>query len=489
VNVLFVASEVAPFAKTGGLGDVAAALPRALALRGHDVRIVMPMYPRVHEKEGRTFEPVFRDAVVVLGGTRIVFSVFEAKLPDSNVPVYFVRCAGLFDRKGIYTSDRDEHIRFALLSWASLVVAQRLGFRPDIVHSNDWQTSLIPLLLRTAFGWDRLFHATRTVLTIHNIGHQGTFPASAIHEAGLGNETSLFHQEQLREGRVNFLLSGIMYAHAITTVSPTYAREIQHPDHGVGLDGFLRERSDVLFGILNGIDENEWNPESDPKLRHHYTADDFTGKEECKRELLESAGLRHNPRVPVLGIVSRLAWQKGFDLCQKVLPRALARRGFQLVVLGTGEPDYEKFFAGLSFQFPKQVAYKRGFSEPLAHLIEAGADMFLMPSRYEPCGLNQMYSLRYGTPPIVHRTGGLADTVFPFDASRKSGNGFVFDHFDENGLMFGITHALAVWGSGDGADRERWRVLQRNGMRTRLGWDERVNAYEMVYRMVAPGRA
>jgi starch synthase len=488
LNVLFVASEVAPFAKTGGLGDVAAALPRALGARGHDVRIVMPMYSRVQTPD-RKFEPVIREAVLVLGGTRIVFSVYESSgLPDSNVPVYFVRCAGLYDRAGIYTSDHDEHLRFAVLSWAALVICQRLGFRPDIVHANDWQTSLLPLLLKTMFAWDRLFAGTRSVLTIHNIGHQGTFGSNAISDAGLNDAASHFHQDHLRDGRVNFLLTGILYANAITTVSPTYAREIQTPDHGVGLDAYLRERRNILFGILNGIDEGEWSPEKDTRIPHQYSVDDLDGKEKNKQALVESAGLRYHPRVPVIGVVSRLAWQKGFDLCMSVLPRILAKRAVQLVVLGTGEPQYERFFSSLAFQFPKQVVYKRGFSEPLAHLIEAGSDMFLMPSRYEPCGLNQMYSLRYGTPPIVHRTGGLADTVTPFDTHRRSGNGFVFDHFDEGGLGFGIAHALATWGSGEGEDRERWRALQRNGMRAHFGWNERVTAYEMIYRNVAPGR-
>jgi starch synthase len=346
----------------------------------------------------------------------------------------------------------------------------------------------MPLLLKTMFAWDKLFANTRSVLTIHNIGHQGTFPASAVADVGMTDASSWFHQEQLREGRINLLLTGILYANAITTVSPTYAREIQRPEHGVGLDTFLRQRREVLFGILNGIDEGEWSPESDTRIPERYSAEDLSGKDEDKRALLESAGLRYIPQVPVIGVVSRLAWQKGFDLCMKVLPRLLSSRAVQLVVLGTGEPKYERFFAELAFQFPKQVAYKRGFSEPLAHLIEAGSDMFLMPSRYEPCGLNQMYSLRYGTPPIVHRTGGLADTVYPFDTHKKVGNGFVFDHFDEGGLWFGLTTAIKTWGSGEGEDRERWRVLQRNGMRMRLGWDERVTAYEQIYRLVAPGR-
>jgi starch synthase len=404
------------------------------------------------------------------------------------VPVYFVRCAGLYDRAGVYTQDHDEHLRFAVLSWAALVICQRLGFRPDIVHTNDWQTSLVPLLLKSAFAWDRLFAGTRSVLTIHNIGHQGTFSSQTIGETGLADSAHHFHQDQLREGRINYLLTGILYANAITTVSPTYAREVQTPEHGVGLDAFLRQRSEVLFGILNGIDEREWSSTDDAHLEHHFSADDLSGKEKNKQLLLESANLPYHPQVPVIGIVSRLAWQKGFDLCMNVLPRVLAKRSVQLVVLGTGEPQYEKFFSSLAFQFPKQVVYQRRFSEKLAHVIEAGADMFLMPSRYEPCGLNQMYSLRYGTPPIVHRTGGLADTVSQFDPARRTGNGFLFDHFDEGGLTFGISRALATWGTGDGEDRERWRTLQRNGMRQSLGWGERVTAYEMVYRMIAPSR-
>lgn len=447
----------------------------------------MPMYSRVH-KAGRSFETLIREATLVLGGRRIVFSVLEAPLPDSKVPVYFVRCSGLYDREGIYTDDPDEHLRFAVLSWASLVICQRIGFRPDIVHANDWQTSIVPLLLKTMFAWDRLFTTTRSILTIHNIGHQGTFSTERLSDLGLADAAHHFHQEQLREGRVNMLLTGILYANAITTVSPTYAREIQTAEHGVGLDSFLRQRNEVLFGILNGIDTTEWDPQSDPLIAHPFSADDLDGKERNKKSLVESMGMRYVTRVPVIGIVSRMVWQKGFDLCTGVLPRLLAQRAVQIVALGTGEPKYERLFASLAFQFPKQVAYKRGFSEELAHRIEAGADMFLMPSRYEPCGLNQMYSLRYGTPPIVHRTGGLADTVIPFDSRRTNGNGFAFDHFDETGLTFGLAHALEVWGSGQNEDRERWRVVQRNGMRAPLGWDERVTAYEMVYRMVAPGR-
>jgi starch synthase len=485
VKVLFVASEVTPFAKSGGLGDVSAALPRALRGRGHDVRVVMPMYSRVH-KPGRTFEPVVRDAQVDLGGLRVIFSIFTATLPDSDVPVYFVRCPSLYDRPSIYTQDGDEHLRFIVLQWAALMLCQRLGFAPDIVHANDWQTALLPMMLKTAFSWDRLFSQTRTVLTIHNIGHQGGFDAGILPQTGLSNDAHLFHQDFLRDGRVNFLLTGILYANAITTVSPTYAREIQTPEHGVGLDGFLRGRRDVLFGVLNGIDEGEWDPSSDPHLPAKFSADDLSGKEVCKRDLLRSAGLPYVSGVPLFGIVSRLVWQKGFDLCFNVLPQLFASRAVQMVVLGTGEPQYEALFHGLSRRFGKQVAYRPGFSEPLAHQIEAGSDFFLMPSRYEPCGLNQMYSLRYGTAPIVHRTGGLADTVSPFDARRERGTGFVFNHFDEGGLRYGIGAALSAFGQGRPEDRTRMATLQRNGMRQRFGWDERIGSYEAIYRMLSP---
>jgi len=486
VNVLFVASEVAPFAKTGGLGDVAAALPRALHARGHDVRIVMPMYGRM--KDPGDLAPILTDVFLDLGGSRVHFSVHEGMLPGTKIPVFFVRCPGLYGRKGIYTQDHDEHLRFSLLNWAALVLCQRTAFKPDIVHANDWQTSLLPLLLRTMFAWDRLFSQTRAVLTIHNIGHQGTFDARTLHDTGLAPAAHHFHQDQLREGRINFLLTGLLYANAITTVSPTYAREVQTAEHGVGLDPYLRDRREVLFGILNGIDEDEWSPDRDAHLPHRYSIEDLSGKEECKKALLERAGLPYVHAVPVIGIVSRLAWQKGFDLCFHTLPRLFSRRAVQLVVLGTGEEKYESLFAGLARTFPKKVAYLKAFSEPVAHLIEAGADMFLMPSRYEPCGLNQMYSLRYGTPPIVHKTGGLSDTVTHYRPSRGTGNGFVFEHFDEGGLSFALSSALAMWGSGEGADREAWRHLQHNGMRARFSWSERVTAYEMVYRMVAPHR-
>jgi starch synthase len=484
VRILFVSSEVAPFAKSGGLGDVSAALPRQLAALGHDVRTILPMYARVHAP-GRTFTEVVPEISFDMGPHRVTVSIFATPFPGTDVPVYFVRCPALYDRASIYGAGPDEHIRFAVLCWAALKTCQHIEFSPDVVHVNDWQGSLIPLLLKTMFAWDRLFARTRTLLTIHNVGHQGTFPARALAETGLADAANLVHQDELRADRFGFLLTGLLHANAITTVSPTYARQIQTPDHGVMLDPFLRMRKDTLFGILNGIDDEEWNPETDPRIAARYSADDMGGKERCKEDLVTAAGLPYRREMPVLGVVSRLVWQKGFDLCMSVLPGLLARRAFQLVVLGTGEPRFEEFFRALARAFPRRVTYQPTFSENLAHRIEAGADAFLMPSRYEPCGLNQMYSLRYGTVPIVHKTGGLADTVWPFDG-KGGGTGFVFEHFDSAGLSWAIQHALDVWGSGTGPDRERWMTLQKNGMGLPLGWRHRVGQYVDLYRLIAP---
>ena len=485
MNVLFVSSEVAPFAKSGGLGDISASLPRHLQALGHDVRVFLPLYQRVSQ---RGLQDVVPELVFPLGPHQIRVSIAAARLPGSEVPVYFIRCPSLYDRPGLYETGPDEHLRFAVLCHAALRACQALGFVPDIAHANDWQTGLLPLLLKQP-PYSAYFGRTRSVLTIHNLGFQGAFEARVLAECGLAPLAPLLHQDELRKGRLSFLTTGILHANAITTVSPTYAREIQTVEQGFGLDGLLRQRRDVLFGILNGIDEEEWSPDRDRHLQHHFTADDLSGKERGKEALLATARLPYRREVPLLAVVSRLAWQKGFDLCMPVLPALLQRRFFQLVVLGTGEPRYQEFFAGLSRAFPRQVAFRPTFDEGLAHRIEAGADLFLMPSRYEPCGLNQMYSLRYGTVPIVHKTGGLADTVWQYDERSGRGTGFVFEHFDEGGLSWALNRALGVWGSGAGADRERWIGLQRNGMRLPLGWHDRIDEYVSLYRRLAPEAA
>jgi starch synthase len=475
VNILYVASEVARYAKTGGLADVSAALPQYLRRAGHDVRVFLPYYRRIDDK-GATLEVVLRDIEVRLGAHRYEVSIVRAERPG-DAPVHLVHCPALYHRPGIYTSDPDEHLRFLVLTRAALEACGRMQFAPDVLHANDWQTALAPLTLKVRYSWDRLFEHTRTLLAIHNLNYQGLFRADTLGDTGLPDAADLFHQDQLRDGRINYLLHGILYADGVVTVSPTYAAEIQTEEHGANLDPFLRARSATVVGILNGVDYAEWSPERDALIPARFTAADLTGKATNKAALQARMTLPHAPDVPVIGIVSRLAGQKGFALVGDVMPALLRRHGFQLVVLGSGEPRFEQLFTELATVFPRQVGFYRGFSNELAHLIEAGADMFLMPSRYEPCGLNQMYSLRYGTVPIVHKTGGLADTVQLWDPADRTGTGIAFEHFTAEGLGWAIEAALSLY-----RDPIAWRALQANGMAKNFSWEVQGELYEELYR-------
>jgi starch synthase len=472
VKILSVTSEMVPYAKTGGLADVAGALPRYLAQRGHDVRVFVPLYDKV-DTSALVLELAAGPFDVRLGTHSYRVQVFRDR---KNPVAYLVHCPALYHRGSIYTNASDEHRRYLALCHAALMSCQHMGFAPDIVQCNDWQAAMLPLLLKTSYSWDRLFAKTRTLLTVHNLNYQGGFSSSVLPDLNLGGSEHLLHQDFLRQGRINFLLHGVMYADAISTVSPTYAREIQTPEHGAGMDPFLRARSSSVVGILNGIDYDEWSPDADPLIPHAFHAASLDGKERNKAALLAAMGLPFVAGVPVFGIVSRMASQKGFELVGEVMPAVLADRDAQLVVLGSGESRLEDMFRRLQRAFPRQVAFHRGFSNPLAHQIEAGADMFLMPSRYEPCGLNQMYSLRYGTVPIVHRTGGLADTVELWNPQRRSGNGFVFDHHDPAGLRWAVETAMSVY-----RDRNSWLTLMRNGMTRDFSWPNQARIYELLF--------
>lgn len=482
MNILYVTSEVARYAKTGGLADVSAALPQYLRRAGHDVRVFLPYYSRVDDK-GAQLEIVLRDIDIRLGRHRYTVAIIRAERPG-DAPVFLVHCPALYQRPALYTNDSDEHLRFLVLVRAAFEACQRMRFAPDILHANDWQAALAPLTLKVRYAWDQLFAGTKTLLAVHNLNYQGTFAASTLEDTGLGDAAHLFHQDQLREGRINYLLHGILYADGICTVSPTYAHEIQTPEHGAGLDAFLRARSTTVVGILNGVDYNEWSPERDALIPARFDAGNLGGKAANKMALVTRMGLPHAHNVPVIGIVSRLAGQKGFALVGEVMPQLLRRHGFQLVVLGSGEARFEHLFDELARSFPRQVGFYRGFSNDLAHLIEAGSDMFLMPSRYEPCGLNQMYSLRYGTVPIVHKTGGLADTVQLWDPRTRRGTGIAFDHFNADGLAWAIEAALAAYRDGAG-----WRALQANGMAQNFSWDVQGKLYEELYRRMHQLRA
>ena len=477
MNVLCVASEQAPYAKTGGLADVMAALPAQLHKAGHDVRVFIPFYDKI-DRSRLQLEVVFERLDLELGPHRYQAAILRQPGAPST---HFVHIPELYGRGSIYTRDPDEHRRFVALCVAALECCRAGDWAPDIVHAHDWQGALLPALIKRSYARDRrsnLFTRTRSLLTIHNLNYQGTFPAAAVADTNL--DPQVFHQDQLRAGKVNFLLTGVLYADGITTVSPTYAAEIQTEAHGAGLDPFLRARSSTVVGILNGVDYDEWSPEKDRHIPYRYSAGDLAGKALDKRALVESLGLPHHPEVPVIGIVSRLASQKGLELLEPTMPELLRRHGFQLVVLGSGERRLEELFTRLQQLFPRQVCFYRGFSDPLAHLIEAGSDMFLMPSRYEPCGLNQMYSLRYGTVPIVHRTGGLADTVKQWDARTGSGTGFVFEHHDATGLRWALESALATY-----RDQTARRRVMHNGMAQDFSWETQRKLYELVYHRLA----
>lgn len=473
MKLLFVASELAPFAKTGGLADVLAALPPYLHRAGHQVRVVVPLYDTIDTNSANFHFEWVLDSHLALGHHHYQIKIFQAGTEPS---IYFVYCPELYSRGRLYTNDGDEHRRFLALSYAALILCQRLNFAPDIIHCHDWQTALIPMLLKTIYKRDPRFSRTRSLLTIHNLNYQGGFPAEAGADTNLDSYAHMFHQDLLRAGRINFLLQGILYADGVSTVSPTYAHEIQTEAHGAGLDGLLRTRRSTVVGILNGVDYDEWSPEHDRYIPHHYSAGDLTAKEWNKQALIEHLGLSYRPGVPVLGIVSRLVGQKGFGLVGEVMPDLLIRHGFQLVVLGSGEPGLEEMFTRLQRAFPKQVCFYQGFQNQLAHLIEAGADMFLMPSRYEPCGLNQLYSLRYGTVPIVHRTGGLADTVQNWNPRRGVGTGFSFENHDAQGLRWAIQAALTTY-----RHPAQWRQLVLNGMARDFSWDVQGKLYELLY--------
>lgn len=485
LRIAWVSSELTPFAKTGGLGDVAAALSAFLHRDGHDVRVFLPLYATLRELDRDRLRPVgfvHQVPIPIGGGHELAFSLYSTVLPGTDLPIYLIHCPALYDRDGYYCQDGDEDLRFAFLTQAALVACQHMGFAPHILHTHDWHTALGPVYLRTSFAWDQLFHSTRTVHTIHNLGYQGVFSAEVLDRIGLADRASLFHQEDLAAGRVNFLKTGLLHADVLTTVSPTYAQEIQTPEHGVGLDGLLRARRERLFGILNGIDTTEWSPTSDRHIAAAYSADNLDGKATCKAAMMKTFGIADlPPGVPVVGLVSRLTSQKGIDLLFEVLPAFLAEGQMALVVVGTGERRYEDFFHRLQANFRDRVCFYRGYSEEAAHVVEAGADIFLMPSLYEPCGLNQMYSLAYGTVPIVRRTGGLADTVSLYDPRDDSGTGFVFEHYTTTGLAWALDAAIRLYRD----DSAAWRRMMLRGMSRDDSWERRGRVYVELYERLA----
>ncbi|MDP9008177.1 MAG: glycogen synthase [Pseudomonadota bacterium] len=481
LKLCILSSEIVPYAKTGGLADVAGALVRNLSALGHDVRAFMPLYPIVR-RHHPDLQPVLgaQRAVLSIGDTEYWFSLLTASFPGSDAPVYFVDCPALFDRADLYTNDPDEHRRFLLFTRATLEGCRRLGFAPHIFHCNDWHTAFLPLYLKTLYASDSLLARAKSLLTIHNIGYQGVMSSAAAPDLGLGAAWALLDQGDIARGVVNSLKTGIKHAHSVSTVSPTYAREICETPLGMGLQVTLRERSDRVTGILNGVDYQEWDPRHDPHLNAHFSPQDLRGKLINKEILTATVGLKISTSQPLIGMVTRLTEQKGIDLLMDALPALLQARDFGLVVLGSGDAKYSALFEELARRFADRVSYRTGFDEPLAHLIEAGSDIFLMPSRYEPCGLNQMYSLRYGTIPVVRNTGGLADSVQHFDPSTGRGTGCVFNDYDAPAARWAINTVLDWY-----ADPRSWLPLVQNAMAKDFSWTRQIKEYDSLYHRLA----
>lgn len=467
MNVCFVTSECVPYVKTGGLADVSGALPVALTRLGAHVKLVLPLYDTIRVLDyGFVPASEFHGQNIHVAGEDIPFGVWYGHLPESEVEVYLVDCPRFFHRGRIYTSDSDEILRFAFLQHVALRIVQHYAWAPDVIHANDWQAALLPRLLRTNYAWDRLFEQTRTVLTIHNLAYQGYVPD------GLA--------ERL-DGVRNCLEDGIRHADRIVTVSPTYAREIQTPEFGEGLHDLLRWRAGDLRGILNGMDTAVWNPATDSHVPATYDADNLDGKHQNRRALLKEFGLDAGDgdaaATLLVGIVSRFAKQKGLDLLLGVLDDVIHHTNVSFVILGSGDADLEDGFRHARDRHPGRLGLRVGYDDALAHRIEAGADAFLMPSRYEPCGLNQMYSMRYGTLPIVHATGGLVDTVTDVDEYPQDGTGFVFRDPNPHALAQALFRAADTF-----QDQKRWMEAVRRGMRKDFSWDQAAQAWMDVYR-------
>jgi starch synthase len=480
-RILFITAECTPLAQTGGLGDMISGLSKALKKRGHDARIVMPLYQSIDRaKHAITFS---RSCCVHFGrGEEVWVGVFEGML-DGQVPVWFIDYARYFDRPYIYDAQEDAY-RFGVLSKAALQVCKDTAWIPQIVHVQDWMSSMAAVFLKT---WDRVLSPlshTASVLTIHNIGYQGKFSSSVLPFYGLGGD--YMAPDRFEDfGMINLLKAGIQYADAVTTVSPTYANEIRGPIGGMGLAPYLTNRSEHLFGIVNGVDTTLWNPATDKYLPARYSRDNLAGKAACKKALQERFGLTVDPKIPLFGIVSRFASQKGFDLMRGALPQATRDMIMQVVALGTGDPFTENFFRWMHGAFPKSANAHIGFLPELAHLIEAGSDFFLMPSLYEPCGLNQMYSSLYGTLPIVRATGGLDDTVENYNEAAGTGTGFKFWEISGRALFYTIGWAVSTW-----FDRpQHYAAMQQQGMARDFTWESSARQYERVYEHALAHRA
>jgi starch synthase len=476
MKICFISSESDPFIKTGGLADVSGSLPLSLFELGCDVKMFLPFYDLIDTSKFNVSNVKnVKNIEVKVGEKSVFFNLFTCKLQNTSIDVFFVDCPEYFHRKKVYTNDTDEDERFILFQKAVFISLINLQWSPDIIHCNDWQTGLIPAYLKKNFNQYELFKNTVSVFSIHNIAYQGLFEKSSFVKTNFPKEDF----QPLGPFELNnlfcFIKAGISYAEVVTTVSPTYAKEIQTKEYGNGLEGVLVNRSQDLYGILNGINTEIWNPESDKLISNNYSFSSFSNKLKNKEVLLKKVGLKFDEDVPLLGIVSRLAWQKGFELFEPIIDELLSKN-IRMIILGEGEIKYEDFFRNLAKKYSEKIIAFIEYNNELAHQITASSDIFLMPSKYEPCGLNQMYSLKYGTVPIVRKTGGLADTVRDVDEFGENGNGFTFTDFDSSQFLYAIERALSYF-----ENKEKWKRIVQVGMNEDFSWNKSAKKYIEIY--------
>ncbi len=475
MNILMVASEVIPFAKTGGLADVVGSLSKELEKLGHNLTVVLPYYRMT--KEGDFEVDHFKETLRIKMLDKMVEGEILTAGMDRNIAVYLIKNDDYYDREGLYGTEKgdygDNAERFIFLCKATLELLKMAGFKPDIIHCHDWQTGLVPAYLKILLKSDPFFATIKTVLTIHNLAYQGLFDQQDMSLTGLPWE--VFTPEGIEfYGKINFLKAGIVYGDIITTVSPKYAQEILTEEYGCGLEGVLQSRKEDLYGVLNGADYGEWNPEKDKFIIKNYDRSDLSGKKNCKRSILKEFGLEVEEDAPLFGMVSRLARQKGIDLVVEAAAE-ISRLG-GLVILGKGDEIYEKLIIELANKYPNKVGVKIGFDEPLAHKITAGCDFFLIPSRYEPCGLNAIYSLKYGAIPIVRATGGLEDIISEFSSGIGWRNVFKFQDFSKDSLLSSIRFAIEIYKT-----KELWHTLLENALMCDYSWKKPAREYEKLY--------
>lgn len=480
MKIAYITSEAAPFAKTGGLADVAGSLPQELFNSGCDVKVFLPAYNLINTQLYNLVKIEFSYELKIRVGENLYeVELFEYRKDEYSVPYYFIGNNHFFSRGKIYTDDPDENQRFIFFQKAVVEILQNIKWAPDIVHCNDWQTGLMPVLLRSNYAWDRMFEKTAILFTIHNIGYQGVFGQDTIHFAEIAEELSKPGSPCEFYGNISFMKAGIILSDIINTVSPTYSREILTSEFGWGMEGILKNRKPDLYGILNGADYTEWDPETDTHIPYNFSVDSLGNKLKNKKYLLNKLNMPFKKEIPLIGIVSRIVSQKGFDILSEAV-QYLVKLPAQWIILGKGDYRYENKIIKMSRVYPDYIKANLFYNNELAHLIEASSDIFLMPSHYEPCGLNQIYSLKYGTVPVVRRTGGLADTIMDWDEhfyNHQSGNGFVFEGYNGYELYYAVKRSIMCY-----QNKHLWKKIIKNGMSCDFSWKKSAKEYVELYR-------